>query len=202
MIARLFYPALIAAFVSSPTFAAMEVELHPGRLAQPYRKVLVAPPSVEFDRRFLEDTQSLRGARHGRARTQVAEELAREFGRQYQEALAEALREHGFEVVPVAAGDVLTLSPSLVDVYVNRPTDPPVTFNYLVREAGEARMVVEARDPSGSRVLVARRQGRAGETAAHHAGSDAFRRAGFQVMFRAWAQDVAAVFAKAKRPAP
>lgn len=201
MIARLLFSALIAAFVSPPTLAAAEVELHPGLLAKPYRKVLVAPPNVEFDRRFLEDTQSLRGARHGRARTQAAEEIAREFGRHYQEALAEAFREQGFEVVPVAAGDVLTLSPSLVDVYVNRPTDPPVTFNYLVREAGEAGMVVEGRDASGSRVLVAKRQGKAGETAAHQAGSDAFRRAGFQAMFRAWAQDVASAVAQASRPA-
>jgi hypothetical protein len=197
MIARIAFAASIAAFTSL-AFGAPEIEFTPGAASKSYRKIHVSPPSVDFQRRFLKDSATLRGARHGRVEPEEVRRLEQELGQGFRDALAEAFRNQGFEVVPTPGQEVLTISPSLKDLYVNRPNDPKVMRHYYVREAGEARMIVEASDFSGSRVLRASRQASAGETAAHHAGSDVGRRADFKGMFQAWAQDVASALAAGK----
>lgn len=195
MIARLALAATLAA-LANPALAAVQIDFTPGATSKPYRKILVAPAQVEFDHRFIEDGKLLRGNR-GKLRPQDQQQLASEIGQSMRNALAVAFRKRGFEVVGVPASDVLTISPAVRDLYVNTPSDR-VGSRVLARSAGEARMVVEGSDATGSRVLRVSSTATAGETASFQAQHRVTNLQAFQEMFRDWAEGVAAAVANAK----
>lgn len=195
MIARLALAATLAA-LACPAFSAVQVDFTPGASAKSYRKILVAPAEVEFDQRFVKDGKLLRGNR-GHLREQDAQQIAAEIGQSLRSALADAFRKRGFEVVAAPAGDVLTISPAVRNLYVNTPSDR-VGARVFARSAGEARMVVEGSDAAGTRVLRASNQGTAGETASFLEESKATNLQSFDEMFRDWADDVASAVAAGK----
>jgi uncharacterized lipoprotein YmbA len=195
MIARLVLAATLAA-LANPALAAVQVDFTPGAAAKSYRKILVAPTQVEFDRRFIEDGKLLRGNR-GKLRPQEQEQLAGEIGQSLRNALAEAFRKRGFEVVAAPASDVLTISPSVRNLYVNTPSER-IGSRVYARSAGEARMVVEGNDASGSRILRATNEGMAGETASFLQETKATNLQSFDEMFRAWAEELAGALASAR----
>ena len=195
MIARLALAATLAA-LANPALAAVQIDFTPGATSKSYRKILVAPAQVEFDRRFIEDGKTLRGNR-GRLRPQEQQQLASEIGQSMRNALADAFRKRGFEVVAAPASDVLTISPAVRDLYVNTPSDR-VGSRVLARSAGEARMVVEGSDASGARVLRASNKATAGETASFQAEHRATNLQAFDEMFRGWAEELAVALAGAR----
>lgn len=195
MIARLALAAILAA-LANPALAAVQIDFTPGATSKSYRKILVAPAQVEFDRRFVQDGRILRGNR-GHLREQDAQQLASEIGQSMRNALAEAFRKRGFEVVAAPASDVLTISPAVTELYVNTPSDR-VGSRVFARSAGEARMAVEGSDAAGSRVLRASNKATAGETAGFLEESKATNLQSFDEMFRAWADDVASAVAAGK----
>lgn len=192
MIARLALAATLAA-LACPSLAAVQVDYTAGAPSMSYRKVLVAPAQVEFDRRFIEDGKTLRGNR-GRLRAQDQQQLAGEIGQSMRNALAEAFRKRGFEVVAAPGNDVLTISPAVRELYVNTPSDR-VGSRVFARSAGEARMVVEGSDATGTRILRASNLGTAGETAGFLEESKATNLQSFEEMFRDWAEDLASAVA-------
>lgn len=194
MIARLIFAASLAA-LSGKAMAAAEVQLFTGSGPNTYRKVLIAPAEVEFDRRFIAEG-GLRGSHAARRRDDDAK-LAESLGEAFRAALTQAFRSHGFEVVTSSAGDVLTISPAVKELRVNVPGDA-LTREFFVRTAGEATMVVAGSDSTGVRVMRATRRGTAGETAAFQPGSRIASGAEFAAMFREWADEVAGSLADRK----
>ncbi|HET7729040.1 MAG TPA: DUF3313 family protein [Usitatibacter sp.] len=188
--------AAALAALTYPALAAVHVDFTPGATPKSYRKVLVVPAEVEFDQRFVKDGKILRGNR-GHLREQDARQIASEIGQSMRNALADAFRKRGFEVVAAPASDVLTLSPAVRNLYVNTPSDR-VGSRVFARSAGEARMVVEGSDAAGSRVLRASNLGTAGETAGFLEESKATNLQSFDEMFRDWADDVASAVAAGK----
>jgi uncharacterized lipoprotein YmbA len=195
MIARLALAATLAA-LAIPALAAVQIDFTPGATSKSYRKILVAPAEVEFDRRFIEDGKVLRGNR-GRLRPHEQQQLASEIGQSMRNALADAFRKRGFEVVAAPASDVLTISPAVKDLYVNTPSDR-LGSRVLARSAGEARMVVEGSDASGSRVLRASNKATAGDTASFQEEHRATNLQAFDEMFRGWAEELAVALAGAR----
>ena len=195
MIARLALAAILAA-LANPALAAVQIDFTPGASSKSYRKILVAPTEVEFDRRFVQDGRILRGNR-GHLREQDAQQLASDIGQSMRNALAEAFRKRGFEVVAAPANDVLTISPAVRELYVNTPSDR-VGSRMVARSAGEARMVVEGSDASGTRVLRASNKATAGETASFQEEHRATNLQAFDEMFRGWAEELAVALAGAR----
>jgi len=195
MIARLVLAASLAA-LAYPALAAVQIDFTPGAASKSYRKVLVAPAQVEFDRRFIEDGKTLRGNR-GKLRPQDQQQIASEIGQSMRNALSDALRKRGFEVVAAPAGDVLTISPAVRELYVNTPSDR-VGSRVVARSAGEARMVVEGSDASGTRLLRASSKAEAGSTASFQEEHKATNLQAFDEMFRDWAEDLAGALASAR----
>jgi hypothetical protein len=195
MIARLAVAATLAT-LAFPALAAVQIDFTPGAASKPYRKILVAPAEVQFDRRFLEDAKTLRGNR-GRLRDQDAQQLAGEIGQSMRNALADAFRKRGFEVVAAPASDVLTIAPAVRELYLNTPSDR-IGSRVFARSAGEARMIVEGRDASGARVLSASTRGAAGETASFQEETRASNLMSFEDMFRDWADELAVALASAR----
>lgn len=195
MIARLALTAALAA-LACPALAAIQVDFTPGAATKSYRKVLVGPAEVQFDRRFIEDGKTLRGNR-GKLRPRDQQQLASEIGQSMRNALADAFRKRGFEVVAAPASDVLTISPAVRELYVNMPSDR-VGSRVVARSAGEARMVVEGSDASGTRVLRASSKATAGETASFQQEHKATSLQAFDEMFRDWAEELAVALAGAR----
>lgn len=194
MISRLMVAAGLVALSISQSDAALQVELTPN--ASPPTRIFIAQPEVQFDRAFFQDMRNTRGSL-GDMRPADRERLADDLGAGLREALAQALRERGFEVVASPAADALSLTPTLTNLYVNTPHDALASRVYA-RSAGTARMVVEGRDASGSRVLRATSAGEAGETAAFHELAAADTRRAFGDLFREWARELATALPKAR----
>ncbi|HEU4651190.1 MAG TPA: DUF3313 family protein [Croceibacterium sp.] len=195
MIARLAMAAALAA-LPYPALATVQIDFTPGATPKSYRKILVAPAEVEFDQRFVKDGKLLRGNR-GHLREQDAQQIASEIGQSMRNALADAFRKRGFEVVAAPASDVLMISPAVRNLYVNTPSDR-VGSRVFARSAGEARMVVEGSDFGGARVLRASNKGIAGETAGFLEESKATNLQSFDEMFRDWADELASAVAAGK----
>ena len=196
MISRLMVAAGLVALSISQSDAALQVELTPAANASPPTRIFIAQPEVQFDRSFLQDMRNTRGSL-GDMRPADRQRLAEDLGAGLREALAQALRERGFEVVASPAADALSLTPTLTNLYVNTPHDALASRVYA-RSAGTARMVVEGRDASGSRVLRATSAGEAGETAAFHELAAADTRRAFGDLFREWARELATALPKAR----
>lgn len=194
MISRLMVAAGLVALSISQSDAALQVELTPN--ASPPTRIFIAQPEVQFDRAFFQDMRNTRGSL-GDMRPADRARLAEELGAGLREALAQALRERGFEVVASPAADALSLTPTLTNLYVNTPHDALASRVYA-RSAGTARMVVEGRDASGSRVLRATSAGEAGETAAFHEVAAADTRRAFGDLFREWAGELATALPKGR----
>lgn len=189
MIARLVYAAA-AALLCSPALAAVQVEFAGQGAPVLQGKVWVAPARIEFSPRFLADMERLRSSA-GRMRPGDREQLALEVGAEFRNALLEALKEHGFQVLSAPAPDALTLAPAVTELYVNAPADRLGTRVYA-RSAGEASMSVEGRAPSGEPLFHARGGGPAGATAAFHERHAGEIRHTFRSTFSDWAREMAA----------
>ena len=189
--------ALLTALFS-PSLAAIEVQFAPGADATRYRKVHIAPAQVEFRREFLADAKSSRNPSL-RLRPEEIRELARDMGEGFNSALAEAFKRRGFEIAPAPAGDVLRISPTLKNLYVNAPDAPTagMTRSY-VREAGGAMMVAEASNPAGTRVASASEESTTTRSHTFEPASRVTNRFWFGAMFSAWADDFAEALATRK----
>lgn len=198
MIARLTFAALLAA-VATPAFAAAEIQFNRDAQAKTYSKVFIAPAQVEFHRDFGVDGGSVR-AHTKRLSADELQRLAREMGESYRSALADGFRKRGFEIALGPGGDVLRISPTLKDLYVNAPLVPN-TLRFYVRKEGRARMIVEGSDASGSWVVLASKQADADADEALQRFSPAIstsQRLWFDQMFRDWADELALALASAK----
>ena len=182
--------ALILATLTAPAFA-LDVQFAAGGEARNYRKVLIAPARVEFQREFLNETRVSRDPTM-RLRPEEVRELARDMGEGFSAALAEAFKKRGYEIAPAPAGDVLRVSPSLRNLYVNAPDAQTagITKSY-VREAGGAMMVAEASSPTGERLVTASEETTTLRTLRFEPANRVTNRFHFDAMFRAWADDFA-----------
>jgi len=198
MIARLTFAAWLAAIATS-AFAAAEIQFDRGAQAKTYSKVFIAPAQVEFHRDFGVDSGSVR-AHTKRLSPGERQQLAREMGESYRSALADGFRKRGFEIALEPGGDVLRISPTLKDLYVNAPLVPN-TLRFYFRREGRARMIVEGSDASGSRVVLASKRADAdGDEALQrfYPAISTSHRLWFDEIFRDWADELALALASAK----
>ena len=194
------YAALAVALATLwvPASAAFDLQVASGADARNYRKVLIAPARVEFQREFLSETKLSRDPTM-RLRPEEVRDLARDMGEGFSAALAEAFRKRGYEIAPGPGGDVLHVAPSLRNLYVNAPDAQTagITRSY-VREAGGAMMVAEASSPAGERLVTASEETTTSRTFAFEPANRVTNRFHFDAMFRAWADEFAEAIAKRK----
>lgn len=171
---------------------------HDANLAA-YRRVMIDPVRVEFDKGWL------RYARDGIR--PVGEEnvkrIAEDIAADAQASIAEAFRAGGFEIVGAPGPGVLRLSPRVADLYINAPDRlPPWREKTFTREAGQAVLLLEARD-SASDTVIGRvvHRGTAQQMGRFTWANDASNRIWFDALIKRWAANCAAEFmAGASRP--
>lgn len=130
--------------VRSPHMDA--VYLLPGADFRTYTKIKLDPTEVSFRRNWLRDYNDS-AQLSARISDQEAQQMAARVQTGFEEIFANAYRQAGYQVVTEAGPDVLRLRTGVVDLYINAPDrmTPGMTRTYSV-EAGEATLVIEARD--------------------------------------------------------
>ena len=160
----------------------------PGASLKGYTKVMLDPTEVAFRRNFVRNYNRTvgTGRRLGDDEVQRAADQVRSgFG----EIFADTYRGAGYQVVTQPGPDVLRLRTGVLNLYVSAPDrmSSGRTRSYAV-EAGEATLVIEARDSlSGALLGRAFDQRIVGDDTVGMRTS-ASNRADFEQMFRYWAR--------------
>lgn len=133
--------------VRSKRFA--EAYLRPGAEFRPYSRVLLEPVTVAFKPGWMEEMGTATGSwARRRVTPEDAARIQAWLAADFAEALARALTRAGFELATEPGPDVLRITPALTNVYLSAPeswSDVAPTRSYT-RQAGEATVVLEARD--------------------------------------------------------
>lgn len=112
-----------------------------------YRKVLLDPVQVAFDKSWSKDRREVRKEDRERIRQDLAEE--------FRDVFTEELQERGdYEVVTEAAPDVLRVTAAIVDLYVTAPdvSHAGNVKSYTV-SAGRMTLIAELRDTESGAIL-------------------------------------------------
>jgi hypothetical protein len=128
-----------------------------------YRKVLIEPVQVEFSRDWLSyvnDPRYVARLSDDDVRTIRNDTTANVVG-----IVADAFKARGYEIATAPGPDVLRVSPRVTELYVNAPNVfPPGITHAFARDAGEATLILEARDSaSGSLLAVMSEHGTASD---------------------------------------
>jgi hypothetical protein len=160
--------------------------LLPGVNFRVYTKVMLDPPEVSFPPNWQRNYNRSEGAGR-RIEDSDLVSVANEVRTGFAAIFAEAYRQGGYQVVTEAGPDVLRLRTGIINLYISAPDGLMVgrSRSYSI-DAGEATMVIEARD-SLTNALLGRVFDR--RTAGYAGGrrTRVTNRSDFMDMFRAWA---------------
>ena len=165
----------------------------PGAEFASYTKVMIDPVQVAFRKNWMRDIN--RSGNMARINQKDAEEIAAAGREGFDAIFADTFRKAGFEVTTQAGADVLRLSPSITDLYINAPAKLTEFGNRIYSvEAGEAVLVLTVSDsPTGAVLGVAMDRREAGDHGGTVSRMDwrtkASNRADFERMFHSWAKD-------------
>lgn len=118
-----------------------------------YRKVVIDPAKITFHKDWNTDSVDPHGVAR-RLRPDDVRRIADEMASGLQTSVAEAFKARGYEIAAAPGPGVLRLAPSVVDLYVNADeTLAPGTTKAFTKDAGEATLVLEARDAVSGTLL-------------------------------------------------
>ena len=130
--------------VKSEKLAA--VYLQPGADFSVYDKVMLDPPEVAFRKNWQQDYNDQVIDLDHRVSDEDAQRIMTAVRTGFAAILADAFAKGGFQVVTSPAKDVLRVSPAIANLSVTAP-DVAVDFSDVYADnAGEATLVLEARD--------------------------------------------------------
>lgn len=177
-----------------------EVFVRPGVDFAVYRRILVDPARVEFHGNWIRNEVTERSAPQ-RLSSEDARAIAQDFSASLGRGLAEAFKANGFELAASPAPGVLRLTPAIADLYVNAPErSVPGPSVMVVRDAGDAVLILEARDAATGALLARiRHHGTASGMNRFARSSDVSTRFRFDGLFSRWASDCARELARAGR---
>ncbi len=127
--------------------------LAPGADFRPFGKVMLDKPEVAFRQNWLRDVN--RGTRGAARVTQAdADRILAAVASDTTDIFAEEFRRGGYEVVTAPGPDVLRLRTGVVDLVVNAPdVSTAGRSRTFTANAGEATMVIEARESQGNGLM-------------------------------------------------
>jgi hypothetical protein len=161
--------------------------VRPGASLAGYKRVMVDPTQVEFDKNWDPEKTGSRMKLSAKDRESIRTELAELFNKTFKQELE---KKNGYPVVTEAAPDVLRVSAALSDVYGNAPdTMEPGRSRTYVMNAGRATLIAELRDSETGQILarVADR-GEARDTGLMQISNSAWNSAEAQALISNWAR--------------
>jgi hypothetical protein len=131
----------------TPSSKVDEFYLRPGASFTAYRRVLLEPVDVSFNKLWAREHRNVDANQSAKLRAQLARAARTEFARQLQ-------RRDGFEVVEAPGPDVLAVRAAIVNLDIHAPDvmDSSVRRSYVLK-AGEGTLVAELRDSQTGTLL-------------------------------------------------
>jgi hypothetical protein len=128
--------------------------LLPGTDFKQYKKVIIAPSEVAFQKNWLRDMNDRSMSLSRRVSDKDAQQIIEAARSGFDEIWAEAYSAAGYQVVATPGEDVLKIVPGVFDLYVNAPDiqEPGRSKSYTV-EAGEASLLLDVRDSVSGTLL-------------------------------------------------
>jgi hypothetical protein len=179
-----------------------QLYLRPGSDIVGYRKVMLDPVAVELSSDWVKQ-------QHGNnyriqptyPRYKDAGQVAQEAAESVSASLARAFRAAGVEIVGTPGPGVMRVAAKVNELYINAPdiVSPGYARN-LTRDAGEATLLLEARD-AASGTLLARvvHHAIARQTPRANLASDPLNTLWMETLFDRWAQSCAAELSASQR---
>ena len=165
-----------------------QVSLRPQADFGAYRKVLIEPVPVNLETRSNVNERYPR-----RMPPEQAKEISDLAGATVHKALAEAFKARGYEINATPGPGVLRLSPRVAELVINAPSGGPATHTFT-REAGDATMLLEARDAVTGQLLANIRHGAtANQMGQLQLANQTTNLMWFEAFFSRWAADCAEV---------
>jgi hypothetical protein len=168
---------------------SQRIYLLPGANFSPYTKVILDPTEVAFRKNFVRDYNRSTGSITQRISEEDANDALSKVKDGMGDVFADEFQKAGFQVVQQPGPDVLRVRTGVIDLVVNAPDIRSSSRQYSASwEAGQATLVVEARD-SQTGALLGRALDRrlAGDTQPYLRNA-VTNKADFKILFRKWAK--------------
>jgi hypothetical protein len=133
------------------------VYIKPGATFSQYERLAILDPLVEFEKDWQDDYNRSRTGLAGQVSDTDVEKMKERLGAEFKKVFVAELQDKGgYQIVDVAAPDVLVLRPALLNVEVNAPDVMTAGIEHtVVRSAGQMTLYLEFWD-SASNTLLAR----------------------------------------------
>ena len=133
------------------------VYVKPGATFSQYGRVAILECEVQFEKDWQRDYNSSHVGLEGRVTDSDVERMKTDLAAEFKKVFIDELQNKGgYQVVDVAAADVLVLRPALLNVEVNAPDLMTASIgSTVVRSAGQMTLYLELWDPS-TKTLLAR----------------------------------------------
>jgi len=176
-----------------------ELYLRPNADIAAYRKVLIDPVRAEVRSDWQKNLNYSRNASR-RVGPDDVQRIAADVASTLESTMAETYKARGYEIAAAPEPGVLRLTASIADLYVNAPERySPWTVKTFTRDAGQATLLLEARDAvTGTLLARVVHRGIAREVSRINATSDVSNRFWFETLFRRWTADCIAEFEAGK----
>jgi len=194
-----------AAFAAEPEYASQaageglvavqswnldEVYLRPNANLAAYRKVLIDPVRAEVRKDWQKNLNYTRNVSRW-VGPEDAKRMAADAAASLENVMEQTYKARGYEIVAAPEPGVLRLSASISDLFVNSPDRySPWTVKTFTRDAGQATLVLEARDAVTGAILARMaHHGIAREISRINTATDVSNRFWFESLFRRFASD-------------
>ena len=168
---------------------SQRVYLLPGADFKSYTKVLFDTPEVAFRKNWMRDYNQSSRTVSRRISQDDIDRVSQEVSSSFGSILAEEYQKAGYQVVQSPGPDVLRIRTGVIDLSVSAPDVQSASRSYTASwEAGEATLIVEARDSQSGALLGRALDRRLAGDSQPYLRNSATNRANFKSMFRTWAK--------------
>lgn len=179
------------------------VYLQPGADFRGYTKVMIDPTEVSFKKDWQRDQNRDRLDLTQRVSDSDVRRILDDAEKGFQKLFVEAYQKDGYEVVTAPGPDVLRLSTAVVNLDVTAPdTMSPGRSRTFSRDAGEATLVLEAKDSLTGAVLGRAVDQRDTSDSGPYIRNSVTNAAEFERVFSRWAETSAKGLAELKELSP
>lgn len=168
------------------------VYVKPGASFSQYDRVAILDCYVEFEKNWQRDYNAGRTASMGRLTDQDVERIKTDLAAEFKKVfVAELQQKGGYQVVDVAAPDVLLLRPALINVKVTAPDVKSASIGAtIVRSAGQMTLYLELWDPTTKTILARVQDARADDKTFAQRASRVTNKAAADRVLRFWAEEL------------
>ena len=168
------------------------VYVKPGATLSQYERVASLDPLVEFEKDWQDDYNRSRTGLAGRVTDADVEKMKERLGAEFKKVFTDELQgEGGYQVVDVAAPDVLVLRPALLNVEVNAPDVMSAGIEHtVVRSAGQMTLYLELWDSASNTLLARVMDAQADPDTMNQMGGSVTNKAAADRILRKWAKEL------------